>query len=68
MRSLFASRRQSSGVSCELTNVSEVENSADLPLPPAPPQEQDLNASIKRSPFELTNMEEFASKLEDTCR
>jgi len=67
MRSLFATRRQSTidPSNNSTSPVNEVDTAADLPLPPARPDEQN---NTKKSGIELTNMEEFASKLEATCR
>jgi len=72
MRSLFASRRQSQCApsSTKSMTTSELEmptddDSSQLPLPPARPDQQETS---KKSGLELTNMEEFAAKLEATCR
>ena len=76
MRSLLSSRR-SSVVQRGLSVPAEVGEGAsdnglaagdltvDLPLPPTKPEQQPRTKNI---PKELDNMEEFADKLEATCR
>lgn len=76
MRSLLSSRRssvvQKNGPETVAPESEIPENAitagdltVDLPLPPTRPEQQTKNKNI---PKELDNMEEFADKLEATCR